>query len=65
MPMWCGRQLCRWVILPLVSILSWRTRKWPSIRGIPEAVHRDGDPIDGERTDERVDHFPGRFAWER
>jgi hypothetical protein len=29
------------------------------------ARHRDGDPVGGELTDERVDHFPGRFACDR
>ena len=29
------------------------------------ARHRDGDPVDGELTDERVHHFPGRFACDR
>ena len=29
------------------------------------ARHRDGDPVSGELRDERVDHFPGRFAWDR
>jgi hypothetical protein len=29
------------------------------------ARHRDGDPVGGELTDERVHHFPGRFAWDR
>ena len=28
MPMWCSRLLWRRVTLPLVSTLSWRTRKW-------------------------------------
>src|SRR5699024_12864434 len=27
--------------------------------------HRDGDPARGELTHERVELFPGRFAWER
>ena len=27
--------------------------------------HRDGDPVSGKFRDERVDHFPGRFAWDR
>ena len=27
--------------------------------------HRDGDPVGGELTHERVEPFPGRFAWER
>ena len=27
--------------------------------------HRDGDPVDSEFTDERVHHFPGRFACDR
>ncbi len=26
------------------------------------ARHRDGDPVTGKLTDERVHHFPGRFA---
>lgn len=30
--------VCRRVNMPLVSILSWRTRKEPSISGIPDAV---------------------------
>jgi hypothetical protein len=29
------------------------------------ARHRDGDPVVGELTDERVDQFPGRFACDR
>jgi hypothetical protein len=29
------------------------------------ARHRDGDPVDGQLTDEREHHFPGRFAWDR
>jgi len=29
------------------------------------ARHRDGDPVAGELTDERVDHFPGKFACDR
>ena len=27
--------------------------------------HRDGDPVGGELTHERVEPFPGRFAWDR
>ena len=38
--MWCSRLLCRRISLPLVSILSWRTRKWPSISGMPDALAR-------------------------
>lgn len=29
------------------------------------ARHRDGDPVGGQLTDERVFHFPGRCAWDR
>lgn len=29
------------------------------------ARHRDGDPVFGQLADERVHHFPGRFACER
>ena len=29
------------------------------------ARHRDGDPVSGQIFDERVDHFPGRLAWDR
>src|SRR4051794_32985381 len=29
------------------------------------ARHRDGDPVGGELTDERVHPFPGRFACDR
>ena len=27
--------------------------------------HRDGDPVCGELAHERVEPFPGRFAWDR
>jgi hypothetical protein len=27
--------------------------------------HRDGDAVGGELAHERVEPFPGRFAWER
>ena len=27
--------------------------------------HRDGNTVVGELSDERVHHFPGRFAWDR
>ena len=43
-----------------------RTAKPPLVRlageGEDPARHRDGDAVDGELTDERVHHFPGRFA---
>jgi hypothetical protein len=29
------------------------------------ARHRDGDPVTGKLTDERVHHFGGRFVWDR
>jgi hypothetical protein len=29
------------------------------------ARHRDGDPVGGKLADERVHHFPGRFACDR
>ena len=29
------------------------------------ARHRHGDPVGGQLADERVHHFPGRFAWDR
>src|SRR5215207_7392483 len=29
------------------------------------ARHRDGDRVIGKLADERVHHFPGRFAWDR
>ena len=29
------------------------------------ARHRDGDPVLGQLADERVHHFPGRFACDR
>ena len=29
------------------------------------ARHRDGNAVLGQLTNERVHHFPGRFAWER
>ena len=29
------------------------------------ARHRHGDPVGGELTHERVEPFPGRFAWDR
>ena len=49
---------------------------WPDWRGEPAVVglarqlqdparHRDGDPVDGQLTDERVHHFPGRLACDR
>ncbi|MFC6009942.1 hypothetical protein [Nocardia lasii] len=29
------------------------------------ARHRDGDPVSGQLTNERVHHFPGRFACDK
>ena len=42
----------------------------PAVVGLPGDLehptrHRDGDPVGGQLTDERVHHFPGRLACDR
>ena len=42
----------------------------PAVVGLTEELqdpqgHRDGDPVSGELAHERVEPFPGKFAWDR
>ena len=65
-----GRRRRRWPGRPRRVRASLTGHGEPAVVGLAgelkdPARHRDGDPVGGELTDERVHHFPGRFACDR
>ena len=65
-----GRRRSRWPGAPRPARQSVTGSVEPPVVGLAgeledPARHRDGDPVGGQLADERVHHFPGRFACDR